>query len=172
MRKKLLVSVIFLTDGQVSAMLTTVTTIGTAKCLRPPTVKCSGSKMQGLKTAVTQPYLNQLPHKKREYEKTHLSLWKYIPAITNPHGQSLAYLQSEFVTCHLPATMTHSPDVGFPYGDPCNAYSIPASLWGWHLSGTRSEHLFDKKNSVSLPLPGLMPFSFLHCKQQPLPNAG
>lgn len=33
-RKKLLVSVHLLTDGQVSAMLTTVTTTGTSKCLR------------------------------------------------------------------------------------------------------------------------------------------
>lgn len=33
-RKKLLASVHFLTDGQVSAMLTTVTTTGTSKCVR------------------------------------------------------------------------------------------------------------------------------------------
>lgn len=137
---------------------------------RPRTVKHSGSKMQSSKTAITQPYLNQLPHRNGAHEKTHLYLWNYIPAITNPHSQSLAYFQSESVTHHLPATMTCSPDVDFPHGDPQNAYpSLP--LFGDDTSGTGSEHLFDKKNSVPLPPPGLMLFSFLHCKQQPLPKA-
>lgn len=81
------------------------------------TVKHPGSKMQSSKTAITKPYLNQLPHRNGAHEKTHLYLWNYIPAITNPHGQSLAYFQSESVTRHLPATVTCSPDVDFPHGD-------------------------------------------------------
>lgn len=101
---------------------------------RPRTVKCSGSKMQSLKTAITQPYLNQHPHKNGAYEKTHLYLWKYIPAITNPHSQSLPYFQSESVTCHLPATTSCSPDVDFPHGThrmpihPCLCLGM-TSLW-------------------------------------------
>lgn len=101
---------------------------------RPRTVKCSGSKMQSLKTAITQPYLNQHPHKNGAYEKTHLYLWKYIPAITNPHSQSLPYFQSESVTCHLPATTSCSPDVDFPHGThrmpihPCLCLGT-TSLW-------------------------------------------
>lgn len=93
---------------------------------RPRTVKCSGSKMQCSKTAATQPYLNQLPHKSGACEETHFYLWKYIPAITNPHGQSLPDFQSESVARHLPATTTCSPDVDFPHGGPQNAHpSLP-----------------------------------------------
>lgn len=93
---------------------------------RPRTMKCSGSKMQSSKMAITQPYLNQLPHKSGAYEETYLYLWKYIPAITNPHSQSLPYFQSESVAHHLPATMTCSPDVDFPHGDSQNAHpSLP-----------------------------------------------
>ena len=91
---------------------------------RPRTVKCSGCKAQSSKTSVTQPYLNQLPHKNGTCKKIHCCLWQYISAITYPHGYSLAYFQSESVWRHLPAThiMLFS-EVGSLHGDPRNVYS-------------------------------------------------
>lgn len=139
---------------------------------RPSTVKCSGSKMQSLKTTIIQSHLYQLPHKNGAYEETHLYLWKHIPAITNPHAQRLASFQSESETCHFPATMTYSPDMDFPQRNGTHRMPIhPCLSLGMTPPGTGSEHLFDKNNSVLLPLPGLTLSSFLLCKQQPLPNA-
>lgn len=115
---------------------------------RPSTVKCSGSKMQSIKTATTQPHLNQLPHKNGAYEKIHLYLWKYIPAITNPHTQSLASFQSESETRHLPATMTYSPNMDFPHRNGTQRMPIHSCLslgmtppWDWVWAPVWQEQL-------------------------------